>query len=149
MPEPMNPTIRASSVPLWLKYCTGLLDTGPGGSGSLKLCKQTDTSTLLCYQSRRPNTSLLVQLKAANQCASVCLEIQVLSFQAGCLVRVLGSLLQEAYCLIMSLRPAKTISLNCKHLKSSGCRTVASIIWLSGADRLTLPNSPSTRLPAE
>lgn len=86
------------------------------------------------------SSDLLGQLKAVIQCASVSfflleLETHFMFFQSRCLLEGLGRV--GLFSHNVSLSPAKNISLKCEHLKSNACRTVVSIIWLSGADHFT------------
>lgn len=52
-------------------------------------------------------------------------------------VKKLFARLLESLNINVSLGRAKTLSLNCWHLKSDSCRTVESITWPSGADHFT------------
>lgn len=71
------------------------------------------------------------------------------NIQTALSYRRLRSLLEE-HIVSISVTPTKNHFSNCEHLRSSGWRTVASIIWISEASHTTsTTDNPSTRLLTE
>lgn len=114
---------------------------GEAGADLQPLIVRTDSVSsesrrLKCLPARA-QIFFTAQLKAVIQCATVSFflletETHFMFFSVKVSFRRIGLFFHN-----VSLSPAKTISLKCKHLKSNACRTVVSIIWLSGADRFT------------